>query len=126
VGADLIGVKPDEPVGEYFRVDARGWPRFWDFIIFFCDEILTEKDMLRGAFNDGYRISKKKALAIATKIEEVASDRVQYERVLRERGGAFADLEGWSTDDENWPSFRWELAVSFAQFCRHSGGFKVC
>lgn len=125
MGMDLFGLKPDDPAGEYFRVTSQ-WSRLWDFVNLCCEGVITDKDNVGAQFNDGYRITKKKALIIADKMEAAIADRGLYETMLCFRGRAFANLEDWSESDEDWPLFPWELAASFARFCRHSGGFKMC
>ena len=51
-----------------------------------CDDILTEKDMERGDYNDGHRISKTKANRIASrlKIADKNGEIMKYELDYKE------------------------------------------
>ena len=55
----------DEVPGHYFRNNVWWWRPLWHFVTVTCDNILTEKDMEQGSFNDGHKISKTKAVKIA-------------------------------------------------------------
>lgn len=57
-----------ENPGVYFRNNVWWWRPLWTYVCGLCDDILTEKDMQRGGFNDGHLISKTKAKKIATRI----------------------------------------------------------
>ena len=57
--------------GAYFRNNVWWWRPLWDFVCENCADILTEKDMNGGHYNDSHIISRRKAEAIATTLEEV-------------------------------------------------------
>ena len=57
--------------GAYFRNNVWWWRPLWSFVCEHCDDILTEKDMNGGNYNDSYIISRTKAEAIAKRLEEV-------------------------------------------------------
>ena len=50
----------DENPGIYFRNNVWYWRPLWQYVTVSCDDILTEKDMERGDYNDGHIISKTK------------------------------------------------------------------
>ena len=50
----------DDNPGRYFRNNVWFWRPLWQFVCASCDNVLTEKDMDRGSFNDGHKISKTK------------------------------------------------------------------
>ena len=58
----------DENCGTYFRNNVWWWRPLWHFVTGVCDDILTEKDMEQGTWNDGHKISKTKAGKIAKRL----------------------------------------------------------
>ncbi len=56
--------------GIYFRNNVWWWRPLWNYVCEACDDILTEKDMTKGSYNDGHKISKAKALKIANRLQE--------------------------------------------------------
>ena len=50
-----------ENSGIYFRNNVWWWRPLWHFVTGVCDDILTEKDIEQGNWNDGHKISKTKA-----------------------------------------------------------------
>ena len=58
----------DENCGVYFRNNVWWWRPLWNFVTGICDDILTEKDMESGSYNDGHKISKTKANRIASRL----------------------------------------------------------
>jgi|TARA_R100000049_G_C1919250_1_gene64831 hypothetical protein len=58
----------EENCGTYFRNNVWWWRPLWNFVAGVCDDILTEKDVEQGSFNDGHKISKTKAGRIATRL----------------------------------------------------------
>ena len=95
MGFDLYGIapseqeKPDFPIngtendisayfawqkntkGSYFRQNVWGWRPIWEYVAFFCGDILTDKDIEMGSFNGGHKISKTKARRIAGRINKL-------------------------------------------------------
>ena len=57
--------------GAYFRNNVWWWRPLWSFVCEHCEDILTEEDMNGGCYNDAHVISRKKAEAIATRLEDV-------------------------------------------------------
>jgi len=59
-----------EVVGSYFRNNVWWWRPLWNFVTITCDDILTEKDVERGSYNDGHKISKTKSRRIAARLKK--------------------------------------------------------
>ena len=59
----------NETPGSYFRANVWYWRPLWQYVTVACEDILTEKDMERGEYNDGHRISKTKANRIASRLK---------------------------------------------------------
>jgi len=59
----------NETPGSYFRANVWWWRPLWQYISVACEDILTEKDMERGEYNDGHKISKTKANRIASRLK---------------------------------------------------------
>tara|TARA_R110000737_G_scaffold58043_1_gene83855 strand:+ start:158 stop:733 length:576 start_codon:yes stop_codon:yes gene_type:complete len=55
--------------GSYFRANVWWWRPIWQYISITCEDILTEKDMEKGEYNDGHKISKTKANRIASRLK---------------------------------------------------------
>ncbi len=64
---DYFNYQQDTP-GSYYRANVWWWRPIWQYVCENCDNILTEKDMESGNFNDGHRISKTKAKKIASRL----------------------------------------------------------
>ena len=68
----------DENCGTYFRNNVWWWRPLWNFVSATCDNILTEKDIEGGNWNDGHKISKTKAGKIARKLYKlIETDQVK-------------------------------------------------
>ena len=52
----------------YFRNNVWWWRPLFYYICSSCEDILTEKDMTKGSYNDGHKISKTKSLKIAARL----------------------------------------------------------
>jgi len=63
----------DNP-GDYFRNNVWWWRPLWHFVCASCDDILTEKDIRGGSYNDGHKISKTKAVRIAKRLSKLIAD----------------------------------------------------
>ena len=100
------------------------WGRpLWQFVTGVCEGILTEKDIERGSFNDGHKISKTKANKIAKRLFKLIKngDVNLYEKSRKEY------LDGLNDKDWNksYPFYE-ENVRRFANFCANSGGFRIC
>ena len=58
----------EENSGVYFRNNVWAWHPLWNFVTGVCNNILTEKDIESGSYNDGHKISKTKADKMAIKL----------------------------------------------------------
>ena len=61
----------EENCGTYFRNNVWSWRPLWHFVTAVCDNILTEKDIKSGSYNDGHKISKTKARRIAKRLHRM-------------------------------------------------------
>ena len=57
--------------GSYYRSNVWWWRAMWDYVCNVCDDILTDKDMEGGSFNDGHVISKTKSKRIASRLKKL-------------------------------------------------------
>ena len=64
----------EENSGVYFRNNVWWWRPLWNFVTATCDDLLTEKDMESGTYNDGHKISKTKAGKIAKRLHSMIED----------------------------------------------------
>ena len=140
MGFDLSGVNPkirsiepdeessydeynewlSENPGVYFRNNVWWWRALWDYVADQCNDILTEKDIRYGHFNDGHKIGKVKALAIARKLDKLLKEGEvsQYEL-------AYEEWRERQEEEVPYP-FREDNVRGFSKFCRESGGFYIC
>ena len=103
MGMDILG-----RTGIEFR--SRNWHEVWEYTAQLCHGILTAEDRELGHFNEGHRISKQKARAIAEKLTaEIKSGRTEkFEMEHKTDEACFL-----------------ENVMLFADFCRTSGGFAI-
>ena len=113
----------DENCGTYFRNNVWFWRPLWNFVCRSCDNILTDKDIERGNYNDGHKISKTKANRIAKKLFKlIETDQVKaYESMYKREQGKLSE-DDWN---KSYP-FSEENVRGFANFCMNSGGFRIC
>ena len=71
---DDYGDWEEENCGVYFRNNVWAWRPLWNFVSGVCDDILTEKDIEQGSWNDGHKISKTKAGKIAKRLYSMIED----------------------------------------------------
>ena len=64
----------DDNCGVYFRNSVWEWSPLWNFVTATCDNILTEKDIRLGGYNDMHKISKTKAGRIAKRLHRMIED----------------------------------------------------
>ena len=112
-----------ENCGTYFRNNVWFWRPLWHFVTSVCSNILTEKDIERGNWNDGHRISKTKANKIAKKLYKLIKDGdvKAYESAYKRHQKSLNDKD-W---DKSYP-FSEDNVRNFANFCANSGGFTIC
>ena len=113
----------DENSGVYFRNNVWAWKPLWHFVTATCGDILTEKDIERGYYNDGHKISKTKAGKIAKRLYKFLKkgDVEAYESGYK-RHQKSLDKDDWA---KSYP-FSEDNVRQFANFCVNSGGFEIC
>ena len=60
-----------ENPGIYFRNNVWWWRPLWEYVCNECSDILTNKDIQAGSFNDGHKISKTKSKRIAARLRKL-------------------------------------------------------
>jgi len=68
---NLMNKYEDVNPGAYFRNNVWWWRPLWSFVCEHCWDLLDDKDMDCGNYNDGHVITKSKAIAIAKRLEDV-------------------------------------------------------
>tara|TARA_Y100001938_G_C7990502_1_gene379231 strand:- start:127 stop:630 length:504 start_codon:yes stop_codon:yes gene_type:complete len=113
----------DSNEGAYFRNSAWGWRPLWHFVSQACEDILTEKDIERGNYNDGYRISKTKSKRIAKRLRKLIKNGEvsAYEHMYKTHINNLSEKD----INRNYP-FTLNNVKRFERFCEHSGGFEIC
>tara|TARA_B100001250_G_scaffold62916_1_gene49341 strand:- start:8110 stop:8637 length:528 start_codon:yes stop_codon:yes gene_type:complete len=118
----------DNNPGIYFRNNVWWWRPLWDYVCDTCEEILNQKDVNAGFWNDSKTISKEKAIKIANilfeKIKSGHTDKYakQFEKDRKE-------LEKNEDKDSQFMAsypFDTKNVKRFAEFCKESGGFEIC
>jgi len=113
----------DENCGTYFRNNVWFWRPLWSYVASVCWNILSDKDIEKGSWNDGHKISKTKAKRIASRLR----------RLIRE--GHVASVEAkYKNEQDKLPDGDWDKAYpfneenvrQFSNFCENSGGFEIC
>ena len=54
--------------GRYFRNTVWYWSPLWVYVYKVCPDVLTARDMIRGAYNSNHKISARKATAIGKRL----------------------------------------------------------
>ena len=140
----------DNP-GIYFRNNCWWWRPLWQFVCERFDDILTEKDMESGNYNDGHEISADKAMKIGVELTAMLeSGRIKeysdrYEADIKalpkvvcyycngnnhgNRKKKDCNVCGKTGKRDDWATsypFDVENMKEFARFCLESGGFSIC
>ena len=63
-----------ENCGVYFRNNVWWWRPLWSYVCSVCYNILSDKDIEQGSWNDGHKISKTKAGKIAKRLHSMIED----------------------------------------------------
>lgn len=120
IKAYFIAQKKD---GVYFRNNVWWWHPLWNLIGELCSDILTEKDIKAGGWNDGHLINKSKAVRIGQRLNKLLeSGEVEKEidKYLINRGEYDKD------ECKTWYDINKDNVKDFAHFAIHSGGFEIC
>ena len=125
---DEYRLRETENPGIYFRSNVWWWRRMWCFCESYCKDILTEKDIEHGHYNDMHLISEEKASAMAKRLQEKIDDgtaahyenetKLAYEQCEKDKNGSPVDF------DMNYP-FAVNVLQEFILFCSESGGFTI-
>ena len=112
----------EENCGVYFRNNVWSWRPLWHYVSSVCGNILTDKDIGSGTYNDGHRICKTKANRIARRLFKLIrkGDVKAYESAYRRHQDSLND-DNW---DKSYP-FSEDNVREFANFCLNSGGFEI-
>ena len=124
MGMDVYAVKPNPDVenSDYFRNNVWWWRPLWDFVASNCSDILSEEDIRAGQFNEGHHINANKAVDIATRLLQMIENG-HVDNYVKEYKAKIEKL-----DDNNWDKnypINSENIERFANFCLHSGGFRI-
>ena len=126
MGMDLYGINPKTDNGDYFRANVWYWRPLWQCVAYFCDDILSEEDIERGTYNDGYEYDETTALEISDKLENALKngDLHKFEKG-REK---FISEMSKDEDKEFYKNYKFDVdfVMEFAKFCEQSGGFSIC
>ena len=108
--------------GAYFRNNVWFWRPLWNFVTGCCGDILSEKDIGQGYYNDGHKISKTKAKKIAMRLRKFFKDGsvAAYESFYSRQISKLKE-DDWN---KNYP-FSIQNVRDFERFCEHSGGFEI-
>ena len=113
----------DATDGAYFRNNVWFWRPLWNFVTGCCGDILSEKDIEQGYYNDGHKISKTKAKKIAVRLRKFFKDgSVDAYEEWYSRKVSEMEEDDWN---KNYP-FSIQNVREFERFCEHSGGFEIC
>ena len=112
----------DENCGVYFRNNVWSWRPLWHYVSSVCGNILTDKDIGSGTYNDGHRICKTKANRIASRLFKLIrmGNVKAYESAYRKHQQSLSE-DDW---DRSYP-FSEDNVRQFANFCLNSGGFEI-
>ena len=128
MGFDVYGVNPENESGEYFRNNVWWWRPLWMFVCGTCEDILSEKDVEAGHFNDGHKISKSKCNKIVKRLQELMDDGTIAEYAARYEKDRKEQSEKSNKDEDrlltSYP-FSKENVQEFIKFLKNSGGMKI-
>ena len=78
MGMDVYGINPKADNGDYFRANVWWWRPLWECVAYYCDDILSEKDIIEGTYNNGYEYNETTALEISDRLESLLKDGTLY------------------------------------------------
>lgn len=151
MGFDLYGIRAKSEKGEYFRNNISGWTPLATYVL---AHVGVPKNVAKHwHYNDGVEVNEKLAIRIADTLDRLIKDgeTARYEKEYREwqeslpdevcdtchgtgkRHDKFAKgkcnacdgagrVQAWQTNY----SFEVDNVREFADFCRESGGFRIC
>jgi hypothetical protein len=135
MGMDIIGLKPANRTGEYFRNTVWYWIPLWGYIANECSDVVTRRDITLGEFNSGHRISRTKATAIGKRLHSLLrtgkaqayAKRLRRSSLSRSKAPALVAVRKVArvVGATGRPEFSVENVKEFADFCVASGGFEI-
>ena len=125
MGMDLYGINPKAENGDYFRANVWYWRPLWQCVAYFCDDILSEEDIERGTYNDGYEYDETTALEISDKLENALKNG-DLHKFVEGREKFISEMEDKDKAFYSSYKFNIDLVMDFAKFCEQSGGFSIC
>ena len=118
---DALDKYENQVVGHYFRNNVWFWRPLWMFVCKNCSDILSEKNMQMGTYNDGHKISKTKATRIGKRLKKLLRDGTAKD--FEKLNNSEFDSDG-NKIEVNYP-FHTDNVEGFAEFCLNSGGFRI-
>ena len=126
MGMDVYGTNPKTENGDYFRANVWYWRPLWKCVHHFCEDILSEEQILRGTYNDGYEYDETTALEISDRLENALKNG-DLHKFKKGRELFISELE--DEEEKKWYNsykFDVDFVMEFAKFCEQSGGFSIC
>ena len=118
---DALDKYESEVVGHYFRNNVWFWRPLWMFVCKNCSDILSEKNMEMGTYNDGHKISKTKATRIGKRLKKLLRDGTAKD--FEKLNNSEFDNDG-NKIEVSYPFYA-DNVERFAEFCMNSGGFLI-
>ncbi len=78
MGMDVYGINPKTDNGDYFRANVWWWRPLWECVSYYCDDILSQEDIIEGTYNNGYEYNETTALEISNRLESLLKDGTLY------------------------------------------------
>ena len=87
MGMDVYGLKPSSETGKYFQNTAWYWAPLWAYVCKVCPDLLTSRDITQGEYNNGHKISGKKAAAVGERLLQLIGTGEAEAYARRHRSG---------------------------------------
>ena len=145
MGFDLYGSRAKSEKGEYFRNNVWWWRPLATYVLAHVE--IPEEVAKYWQYNDGVEVKEKLAIRIADTLDKLIQDgeTARYEKEYTQWQNALPDeacdiCKGTGQRDDavvqgkcnacagagtNYP-FEVDNVREFADFCRESGGFRIC
>ena len=117
----------DNP-GVYFRNTVWYWRPLWNYVCNVCDDLLSNKDMHGGDYNNGYKITKTKAKQISKRLYNLIEEGTvsKFEKHFMDEQEKLSKSDDKDTKFFSQYPFSEDNVKQFALFCKESGGFTIC
>jgi len=128
---EAINVFESENPGYYFRNNVWWWRPLWDYTCDVCKSVMTEEDIQRGEYNEGYEYSSELTAKMVELLEiDIANNGHHlYEKEHLKQQEEAKKQEESGEIDKAWVCsypFDPENVEEFVRFMKHSGGFQIC